>query len=682
MRRVMVACAAIVLALPSQLARASSTAEPVHVVAARSQSTPTGMVSGRVTDADGHPLRNVVVSWQPPPAYLSSDVGPSFGVIFDTPTVRTDIHGTYTFTGLGTNAIIPCFDPSQASGGDNDAVGYLRRCATQSAAPGPGKTATVPTVALASAVGATVRGTVTDQAGRGAPDAAIELIKLKSSYRDYAYADRQGRFAAMSEPAGRYRLCGDSSSSRSGPGLLRTCRAVTLVADHSTHADVRMRPGGAASGRITGPSGRGVPRLEVSLEPVRQRNSAGSVGRTNRRGYFTAGGLPTGNYKVCWDPNQSVATGDPTGVQAGCLTRTVHVVVGRIRHGVHARLARGGAVAGQVSGIGHARAYVFAESERDTTGRSAIVGRHGHFRVTDLTPGVTYRVCAEVLDLYNSRQVCHAKRVTATRGGTLRGIGLHFPTVTRLRVTVTDTAGHELGGVEVAALQACRDQWCPRQPVFGSRGVTVNGVNVTNARGIGTIVATHGGKFAVCALGYYAATPVGGSPTGYADKCTGSTFSITAQRDAVTAIHIVLHAGAIVTGQVVNAHGDPIPNAQVHLPGSPVDDLSADTWSYYFDSPGLDVDSLTDAHGRYTIHSVRPGQAKLCARDATGYQDGCLTNDVTLTAGSVTTAPNLQLASGSPGNHAATRSTRPNTHRPVERVTFIDGQLVVRLNHS
>ncbi len=509
------------------------------------------------------------------------------------------------------------------------------------------------------------------------------MHQLNGSHDDFAYTDRQGRFVLTGEPAGRYRLCGDSSSSRGGLGLMHTCRAVTLVVDHSTHADVRLRPGGAARGRIIGPSGRGVPHLLVSLDHVPARSNGLSEAQTNGTGNFTVGGLPTGDYKVCWDPHQTAVPGDPTGVRGGCLAHTVHVVVGRITHGLRAKLKRGGAVAGQVSGIGHQRTFVFVDGANG--GRTALTDQHGRFRVTDLTPGVAYRVCAENLDLlYSFRTVCSPKRVTATAGGTIRGIDLHFPAVTRLRVTVTDTAGHKLSGVEVAALQPCRGQWCARHPVFGSRGTTVNAVNMTNQRGIGSIVTTHGGKFAVCALAYYAATPIGNSPTGYGDKCTGSTFSITATRDAVTAVHIVLRPGAIVTGQVTNAHGDPIPNAQMHLTGSPVDDLSPDTWSYYTDSYniGPDIDSLTDAHGRYTIHSVRPGQAQLCARNATGYQDGCLSSDLSLTGGSVTTAPTLQLAGASTAR-PATRPTANNSHGPVRRITVsvIDGHLVVRPNH-
>ncbi len=111
-----------------------------------------------------------------------------------------------------------------------------------------------------------------------------------------------------------------------------------------------------------------MPRLDVSLETGSNRLSADGYSTTNRRGNFTVGGLTTGNYKVCWDANQSVSAGDPTGVQAGCLPHTVHVVVGRIRHGVNATLARGGAIAGRISGIGHQQTYVFVDSPRENSG--------------------------------------------------------------------------------------------------------------------------------------------------------------------------------------------------------------------------------------------------------------------------------------------------------------------------
>ncbi len=129
---------------------------------------------------------------------------------------------------------------------------------------------------------------------------------------------------------------------------------------------------------------------------------------------------------------------------------------------VNATLARGGAITGRISGVGHQQTYVFVDSPRENSGHSALVGRDGGFRVTDLTPGVAYRVCAETLDIYNDRQVCRSKQVIAKRGGTVHGIDLQFPAETHLRITVTETAGHRLGGV--------RSPHCWLAEASGARG--------------------------------------------------------------------------------------------------------------------------------------------------------------------------------------------------------------------
>ncbi len=98
---------------------------------------------------------------------------------------------------------------------------------------------------------------------------------------------------------------------------------------------------------------------------------------------------------------------------------------------------------------------------------------------------------------------------------------------------------------------------------------------MTNGRGRATISVTRSTKYAVCALGYYAARVSGTSPTGYADKCTGSTYSIATSPSRPGSATIALDDGAAVTGRVINGAGHGIRNAEMHITGSAVDDIAS-----------------------------------------------------------------------------------------------------------
>ncbi len=96
-----------------------------------------GAVTGTVTDGAGHPARGVVVTAQIPQPYLQPSFG--FGSIFGGgSSVDTDRNGSYTLTGLDSNAVVPCF-----SGGS-----YRSHCSTTSLATSPGHTTSAATVAL------------------------------------------------------------------------------------------------------------------------------------------------------------------------------------------------------------------------------------------------------------------------------------------------------------------------------------------------------------------------------------------------------------------------------------------------------------------------------------------------------------------------------------------------------
>ena len=84
-------------------------------------------------------------------------------------------------------------------------------------------------------------------------------------------------------------------------------------------------------------------------------------------------------------------------------------------------------------------------------------------------------------------------------------------------------------------------------------------------------------------------------------------------------------------------------------------------------------DLFTDGHGRYSIHSVQPGDQPLCGRK-NGYAHGCLSAPVSITGGAVTTAPRLVLSATAAAFAPQQVSARPAAH--VLRFIILNGRIV------
>ncbi len=636
-----------------------------------------GVVTGTVTDKAGHPVPGVVVTAQNPQPYLQPSFG--YGSLYGGgSSTGTDRNGTYTLRGLDSNAVVPCFS----------GAGYRSQCSSTSVATGPGHTTTAATVELTKVTSAT--GTIFGRisAASGRPLRGVGFVDVTSNRAGggaFLPIFRDGRFTASGLAPGRWHVCAVANTG--GPlGLQPTCVVRTVVAGHRTNASLKLKTGGALSGRLVGPSGRGVPNALVAVSVGRQFSEELP---TDQRGYFSLAGLPSGNYRLCFIGHNSATRGDATGVTSACPKRRVTAVAGRDRIGVDQTMAAGGAATGRITdGAGHPLrgVDVFFAPVGNTPQRSygeTTTGQDGRYRLTDLAPG-HYQACADrTLNAYATDvSRCVRRPVTITAAHTVRGLDLRLLNPALIHVRVTDASGHPLSGVEVAALRSCTNQYaCPPQPIFGKHRVGVDSVNMTNGGGQATIAVTRSTNYAVCALGYYAARVTGTSPTGYADKCTGSTYSIAASPSHPGSASLALDDGAAVTGRVINQAGHGIRNAELHISGSAVDDISPQFGSVIdpFDGPAPSpfADNLTDPSGRYAIHSIRPGQAQVCARNAKGYENACLGSDLSLSGGSTTTAPDLTLppqVASSPRTAAAL----PAVRRPAWRELVVDGRVIER----
>lgn len=613
-----------------------------------------GAITGVVTDSAGSPLRGVEVDAYDAPAYLASDASTGLVVLGGgaDEIAHTNANGRYRINGVAPGAVVPCFATGHASGGRSDAAGYVSRCDDRSAVSQVGHPTTVETVALDSAPRVareplgSMAGTVSGPTGKRLAGARVETENATGDSYAETRTNSRGHFVFRRLTPGRWEVCGGHASAYG-------CAVVKVVAHHTVTATLRVKPAGTLSGVVRDEHGARLGNAHVEVERVANNMGEGYDATADSHGNWSIAGLTPGLWKVCFSGGGSAR--DPFGGLTSCLSKKVRVVPGRDRIGLDSALPPGGAVAGTVTDSNGKPAagvavLVVHPSRYGGYGTVAMSGAHGNFLAGGLKPG-RYRVCAELdYDTGGALTGC-AGSVIVTAKHITQGADVSLPADAPLTATVTDDSGNSLSGVDVAVLSACQPgEFCTSQPVFSSgAGVDVAASAVTGPDGSVTFHGLRPGHYTACALAYYAASTAPVPATGFADKCASSKFTLHVTRGGTPTTTIALDPGAAVTGQVVDAAGNPLSNVAVHVPMSAARDYVSDSGGFDGLYPSPSNDLVTDADGRYTVRSILPGSRKLCGvpPGGSGVHRGCLASPVALTAGDTTEAPTLTLASSS-----------------------------------
>ncbi|HEY8301859.1 MAG TPA: carboxypeptidase-like regulatory domain-containing protein [Jatrophihabitans sp.] len=618
-------------------------------------------ITGTVTDSAGAPLRGVQVALRDAPAYLSpSEGGVTLVAGGPAGVVRTDADGHYRFNGVVPGAFVPCFATRGAHGGQSDAAGYVSRCADRSVAAAARRFTSAGADTLASLPHAStgfgaIAGTVTGVSDTPARGVKVEAYGVNArAVGATGRSDARGHFALRKLSPGRYVVCAARASAYA-------CNHLRVAAGLTSTIALRFKPSGSLSGVVRNVHGD---RLgQVSVEAAHFTATGGfAVGTSaDDRGNWTLDGLPGGLYRVCFGGGGSGR--DPFGGRSGCIAPKVRVIDGRDRIGVDRTLAPGGALTGTVTDsagkpVADAGVLVMRNSRYGGDESTVTTDSRGRYLATGLTPG-TYRVCAELdYDTGGALSRC-AARIAVAAKHTTQGIDLALPADAPLTATITDGSANPLSGVDVTLLSACRSgQYCTSQPVFSrTADVNVAASAVTGPDGTITFHGLRPGRYAACALAYYAASATTTVPsTGYADKCASSTYSLRVTRGGNAATGIALAPGAAVSGLVQNAAGGGLPGVSVRVARAAARDFSSyGTFGGLYPSPLNDI--VTGADGRYTVRSVAPGSRSVCGVPprGLGVRRGCLADPVDLPAGTTTEAAALTLPASAQGLQAAAR---------------------------
>jgi protocatechuate 3,4-dioxygenase beta subunit len=612
--------------------------------------TPGGAITGRVTDSTGHGLGGVEASIAPVQTYVQddSDSGIFFSVSFgDSGVVHTGSDGRYTIKGVPVStALRVCMttDTQPVTGGAAGAGSYADRCLPSAVVLDRGGMKSENDLALDQVAGGAVSGVVSAPSGTGLGGWFLSFESTGDSDLDDFYDTQtqpDGSYLVNGLAPGTYRVCAEDGEqpSSSRTGFIPGCHhgSVTIGAGASVKADIRLATGGAVTGKITGP--HGVPLSGVEVE-------VGSLGQavTDTAGHYEVKGVPSGEQTACFDTEDAEGRGLPTGALSACFGhRTVFAVrAGAVRNGIDGRLRVAGALSGTVRDSNGAPVpYADVEAEPlnikgDDDGGLTEADAKGHYVVRGLRTA-KYGVCfTEFSDDFSQTTRCRHTAVVVSVGKTTRGVDGVIPTTTSIKVTVHDTAGDPVAGVDAAAVAPCPSRGdCEREPVFSARAaVAVDASSTTGGDGVASLRTLKPGKYAVCLFAYYAATTGATAPFGYADRCSGSTYTVVVRAGRVTSINETLSDGGAVSGTITDGAGHPLADAVVHVTHSAADDYDSD---FFFGGPGdpLDgepaADSLTRPDGSFTIRGVAPGTSTVCVDasgiagpNAAGYLDQCL----------------------------------------------------------
>jgi hypothetical protein len=492
-------------------------------------------------------------------------------------------------------------------------------------------------------IGGIITGRVTDWSGAPTPLANIQVYSVNDGTTTVrsVWTDAAGYYRAQGLWTGSYKVYFQPSTAvnlvpewYNNKDAFASADAVAVVQEQTTpNINAQLDLGGSISGRITAPSGPGIPNVNVRIYDIAQNEVRSRL--TDSTGTYSVVGLRTGSYRVYFDTlpaanfisewyNDKAAAGsaDPVSVTAGNDTPNINAV-----------LAVGGQITGRVTdpsaaGVAGVDVQVFDAGQSlvraqatDATGAYTIQGLPtGSYRVYFATSAAG-NYFAEWYD--NKSSFASADPVAATAGQTTPNINAELA-----------EGGTITGFVRNALGEGIKNIWVRVRDLADApiRNVQTNAAGQYFALGLAT------GSFKVLfdpsALDNF-------FPQYYSAKATfaaADPVPVTIGQ-TTSGISADLVGGGILSGRVTNESGVPIPNVK----------------SILYNGGGTQLGQvLTDLNGYYSHQKLATGSYKIYfdAASAGNYYSEYFNDRATLdladpiavTAGEMTANVDAQLA--------------------------------------
>ncbi|HEV2887219.1 MAG TPA: carboxypeptidase-like regulatory domain-containing protein, partial [Jatrophihabitans sp.] len=498
------------------------------ITATRSTSTLTGL-RGELTDSQGRGIGSARVEIR------DASSGNPMAV------AASAANGQFSVTGLVPGSYLLCFQPG-SEGTAHSSTGYLSGChhsqpdGNGSQPDRNGDTGTPVTVRAGHltsglldeppAAGA-LSGRVTDSAGSGLPGVLITASDPSTpEYGPYvALTAQDGTYTVAGLAAGSYQVCFHSqgASGASPTGYLDECYddqpphttsgtpVVVNLEQTSPGVDATLAVAGAITGQVIDSGGLPVSDVDSRVW-VYGTSQWAATGRSDSSGAYTAKGLPTGSYTVCFDGSYAISAAAPYGHTSYCTgdSVTVEVVAGQTTT-FDGTVEEAGAVAGTVTGGNGPVGGVWV-SVHDSSGSqldSAPTDGNGSYQINGLAPGQV-TVCFEPSYTAGGYQrTCYGAQpygsgagspVTVT-AGQLSTADVQLEQGASITGTVTDASGAPISDVLVSAFGASAP--------FGY-------ASQTDASGSYTFTGVTADDYLICFDAAYSPGPATG---GYAAEC-------------------------------------------------------------------------------------------------------------------------------------------------------------------
>ncbi len=541
-----------------------------------------GSIAGRVTNTDDSGIENVEVS------IVSTD---GYGII----NTFTDASGNYTAGGIPTGSYKVYFHGNNA--------GYVSEwyndkqdldSADVVAVTAPGTTSGIDAVL---ALGGSIAGRVTNTDDSGIENVEVSIFSTDGYGITNTFTDASGNYTAGGIPTGSYKVyfhgnnAGYVSEWYNDKQDLDSADVVAVTAPGTTAGiDAVLAPGGSIAGRVTNTGGGGIQNIRVDIYTPEESPVSSAV--TDASGNYSAGGIPTGSYKVYfygnnagyvsewYDDKQVITSADELAVTAPGTTSGISAVLAREVGSIAGRVTNAGG-----SGIQNIRVDIYTPGGSSIS--SAVTDAAGNYTAGGIPTG-SCKVyfygnnTGYISEWYNDKQVITSADVVAvTAPGTTPGIDAVLAReVGSIAGRVTNAGGAGIQNIRV--------------DIYTPSGSSISSA-VTDAVGYYTAGGIPTGS---CKVYFY------GNNTGYVSEWYNDKQVITsADEVAVTApgttpgIDAVLarEVGSIA-GRVTNTDDSGIENVEVSI-------VSTDGYGI--------INTFTDASGNYTAGGIPTGSYKV-----------------------------------------------------------------------